>query len=48
MRCPSRCRVRKTPALVERPEPQTGWLGPFAGGAAAMLALIAVVRRKST
>ena len=38
----------QTPSLVEPPDPRTGWLGPFAGGAAAMLALIAVVRRKST
>jgi membrane protein len=36
-----------TPALTPAPA-STGWLGPFAGGAAAMLGLIAVVRRKST
>ncbi len=39
----------QTPALRPAPAPAgTGWLGPFAGGAAAMLGLIAVVRRKST
>ena len=45
----------QTPSLAELPatggagEPsRSRWVGPFAGGAAAMLGLIAVVRRKST
>lgn len=38
----------KTPPLAEPPTSGNRWVGPFAGGAAAMLGLIAVVRRKST
>jgi len=45
----------QTPSLVELPEtghagspPRSRWVGPFVGGAAAMLGLIAAVRKKST
>ncbi len=41
----------RTPSLAPAPAPapaRAGWVGPFVGGAAAMLGLIAAVRRKST